>query len=165
MEEKQTLPKVLSISLSAWRSDSGIHTQTDLFKFWDPSRIAQIYTKADLPDTPVCDNFFRISENAVLKSVFKRRIQTGSQVYNAEQVAEQEQAAIEAELKKASVGIDAGALTVYNTKRKEKIFPVYSQLFSGRCSCCSMEPPLAAQNKLEGGAMIECDHCHRILYK
>ncbi len=78
---------------------------------------------------------------------------------------EGEKAAIEAELKKASAGIDGDTLTVYKTKRKEKIFPVYSQLYSGRCSCCSMEPPLAAQNKLEGGATIECDHCHRILYK
>ncbi len=86
--------------------------------------------------------------------------------YNAlKESKEGEKTAIEAELKKASAGIDAEALTVYKTKRKEKIFPVYSQLYSGRCSCCSMEPPLAAQNKLEGGATIECDHCHRILYK
>lgn len=86
--------------------------------------------------------------------------------YNAlKESKEGEKTAIEAELKKASAGIDAEVLVVYKTKRKEKIFPVYSQLFSGRCSCCSMEPPLAAQNKLEGGAMIECDHCHRILYK
>lgn len=86
--------------------------------------------------------------------------------YNAlKESKEGEKSAIEAELKKASVGIDANALVVYKTKRKEKIFPVYSQLHSGRCSCCSMEPPLAAQNKLEGGATIECDHCHRILYK
>ena len=86
--------------------------------------------------------------------------------YNAlKESKEGEKTAIEAELKKASAGIDTEVLVVYKTKRKEKIFPVYSQLFSGRCSCCSMEPPLAAQNKLEGGAMIECDHCHRILYK
>lgn len=77
---------------------------------------------------------------------------------------EGEKAAIDAELAKASKGIDAEILTRYKTKRKEKIFPVYAQLFSGRCSCCSMEPPLAAQNKLSGGATIECDNCHRILY-
>ncbi len=77
---------------------------------------------------------------------------------------EGEKAAIDAELLKASKGIDAEILTRYKTKRKEKIFPVYAQLFSGRCSCCSMEPPLAAQNKLSGGATIECDNCHRILY-
>ena len=77
---------------------------------------------------------------------------------------EGEKKAIEAELAKASKGMDPEMLSRYNMKRKEKIFPVYAQLFSGRCSCCSMEPPLAAQNKLSGGATIECDNCHRILY-
>ena len=59
MENK--LPKVLSISLSTWRKDSGIHTQTDLFKYYNSDRVAQIYTKSDLPNTPVCNSFFRIS--------------------------------------------------------------------------------------------------------
>ena len=66
---EKELPKVLAISLSTWRSDSGIHTQTDLFKFYDVDKVAQIYTKSDLPDTPVCNNFFRISENEIIKSV------------------------------------------------------------------------------------------------
>ena len=86
--------------------------------------------------------------------------------YNAlKESKEGEKTAIETQLAKAAVGIDEGILTRYMMKRKEKIFPIYSQLFSGRCSCCSMEPPLAAQNKLSGGATIECDNCHRILYK
>lgn len=72
MGEKE-LPKVLAISLSTWRSDSGIHTQTDLFKFWTPDRVAQIYTKSDLPDTPVCNTFFQISENGVMHSVINRK--------------------------------------------------------------------------------------------
>ena len=57
------LPKVLAISLSTWRKDSGIHTQTDLFKFWNPEKVAQIYLKSDLPNTPVCTRFFQIAEN------------------------------------------------------------------------------------------------------
>lgn len=83
MEEKK-LPKVLAVSLSTWRADSGIHTQTDLFGYWDPERIAQIYTRSDLPDTPVCDRFFQISENAVMKSILTcrpvgRRVENGAQ--------------------------------------------------------------------------------------
>ena len=86
--------------------------------------------------------------------------------YNAlKESKEGEKSAIEAELAKAAVGIDAAALTKYMMKRKEKIFPIYAQLYSGRCSCCSMEPPIAAQSKLSGGGTIECDNCHRILYK
>ena len=72
MENK--LPKVMAVSLSTWREDSGIHTQTDLFKFWDSDRVAQIYTRSDLPDTKVCNRFFQISENAVIKSVFNRKM-------------------------------------------------------------------------------------------
>lgn len=67
------LPKILSISLSTWRNDSNSHTQTDLFKFWQPDRVAQIYTKSTLPDTAVCNSFFQISENAVMKSIFNRK--------------------------------------------------------------------------------------------
>lgn len=66
----ETLPKILAISLSAWRNDSNAHTQTDLFQFWSPDRVAQIYTKSLLPDTPVCHEFFQIAENSVNKKCF-----------------------------------------------------------------------------------------------
>lgn len=70
---EQRLPKVLAISLSTWRKDSGIHTQTDLFKFWESEQVAQIYLKSDLPNTPVCTRFFQIAENAIIKSVINRK--------------------------------------------------------------------------------------------
>ena len=82
MEEKK-LPKVMALSMSTWRKDSGIHTQTDLFKFWDSTRVAQIYTKSDLPDTPVCNCFFQISENAIIHSVLNRK-SVGRVVKNGE---------------------------------------------------------------------------------
>ena len=90
------LPKVLSISLSTWNKDSGIHTQTDLFKYYDPDRVAQIYTKSDLPNTDVCNSFFRISENEVIKSVFKRK-PVGCRVYNGETADEATKKAMEEE--------------------------------------------------------------------
>ena len=93
MMKERDLPKVLSISLSTWRKDSGIHTQTDLFKFWNPEQVAQIYLKSDLPDTPVCNKFFQISENQVIKSVLNRK-PVGVEVQNgAEQSAEGKKAA------------------------------------------------------------------------
>ena len=69
-----------------------------------------------------------------------------------------ERKTIEAELAAA----DAQMLARYQTKRKEKIFPVVGELYSGRCPFCSMEPPIAAKSKLPSG--IECDNCHRIIY-
>jgi len=94
MERK--LPKVLSISLSTWREDSGIHTQTDLFQHYDSERVAQIYTKSDLPNTPVCHHFFRISENEVLKSVFTRE-KVGCRVTNGAVADERTRKSIEEE--------------------------------------------------------------------
>lgn len=90
---------------------------------------------------------------------------TAKEEYNAlKESKEADKAAIDAELLKAAAGIGADVMEKYKAKRKEKIFPIYSLFFSGRCSCCSMEPPIAAQSKLQGGATIECDNCHRILY-
>ena len=94
----QRLPKVLAISLNAWRRDSGIRMQTDLFGYWSKDRLAQIYTKSDLPDTEVCDKFFRISENAVMHSVFKRK-GVGEEVKNGESADASSRKAIEQEKK------------------------------------------------------------------
>ena len=61
-------------------------------------------------------------------------------------------------------GIPAELLATYQTKRKEKIFPVVGKMIGGRCPFCSMEPPLVARNKLGGGGMIVCDNCHRLIF-
>ncbi|MDD3360194.1 MAG: hypothetical protein PHW34_00800 [Hespellia sp.] len=94
--EERELPKVLAISLSTWRKDSGIHTQTDLFKFWDVDKVAQIYTKSDLPNTPVCNQFFQISENAIIHSVLSRE-SVGRKVQNGD-LADQKAVAAEQQL-------------------------------------------------------------------
>ena len=52
----------------------------------------------------------------------------------------------------------------YMQKRKERIFPVLVPLQGDMC-VCGMDLPLAQQGRLAGGNTIECDHCHRILYK
>ncbi len=80
MENK--LPKVLVVSTNAWRDNTGINTLIEFFKCWDADKVAQIYTKSALPDTSVCNKFFQISENAVIKSVFKRNTATGKEVSN-----------------------------------------------------------------------------------
>lgn len=79
---KKALPKVLVVSTNAWRDNTGINTLIEFFKCWNPDRIAQIYTKSTLPKTTVCNRFFSISENAVMRSVINRRITTGREVQN-----------------------------------------------------------------------------------
>ena len=77
---------------------------------------------------------------------------------------EPEKKALEAELAKLEKDVSAEMLETYRTKRKEKIFPIVGEMIGTRCPFCSMEPPLAARNKLTGGASIECDNCHRIIF-
>jgi len=79
---KNKLPKVLAIGINAWREDATSHTLMNIFSCWDPSRLALLYTRADLPNTKVCSRFFQISENDVLKSIFKPWKQTGREVFN-----------------------------------------------------------------------------------
>ena len=75
-----------------------------------------------------------------------------------------EKKTLETELAALEKDVPAQLLEVYKTKRKEKIFPVVGELIGMRCPFCSMEPPLAARDKLTGGASIECDNCHRIIF-
>ena len=72
---------------------------------------------------------------------------------------------IEEKLSVIAKDIDAEMMEKYKNKRKERIFPVIGKLFDKRCPFCSMEPPIAARNKLTGGGTIECDSCHRIIYQ
>lgn len=71
---------------------------------------------------------------------------------------------IEKQLSVLAKEVPAEMLDTYKTKRKEKIFPVVGALIGNRCPFCSMEPPLAARNLLTGGAPIECDNCHRLIF-
>ena len=77
---------------------------------------------------------------------------------------ETERKEMETAVAQAAKNVPAEMLEVYQTKRKERIFPVVGELTGNRCPFCSMEPPLAARNKLTGGGSIECDNCHRIIF-
>ena len=75
-----------------------------------------------------------------------------------------EKAALEKELAGLAKAVPDELMQKYQTKRKEKLFPVVGELYSNRCPFCSMEPPLAARSKLTGGGTIECDNCHRLIF-
>ena len=87
-----------------------------------------------------------------------------SEKYKAVKSAQDtERKEIEKALAAAAAEVAPEMLTKYQTKRKEKLFPIVGELYSGRCPFCSMEPPLAAKSKLKDG--IECDNCHRIIFE
>ena len=101
------------------------------------------------------------------KQVISAQKQYGevSEKYKAVKASrEDERLAIEKELAVIAKDISAEVLEKYKTKRKERIFPVIGEMVGSRCPFCSMEPPLAARSKLTGGATIECDNCHRIIF-
>jgi predicted nucleic acid-binding Zn-ribbon protein len=87
-----------------------------------------------------------------------------SEKYKALKGAQEgERKEIEKQLAELAKEIAPEFLQKYNTKRKEKLFPIVGELYGGRCPFCSMEPPLAAKSKLAEG--IECDNCHRIIFE
>lgn len=76
-------PKVLVVGINPWKDNTGINTLINFFSNWDKTSLAHIYTRAGLPNTVICDKFFRISEPKVLRSVFKRKLKTGEVVENS----------------------------------------------------------------------------------
>jgi predicted nucleic acid-binding Zn-ribbon protein len=76
-----------------------------------------------------------------------------------------ETTAIMAELEKIAKGIDEDVLKKYKAKRSERIFPILCELKGDRCSKCGMELSIAGKEIVSSGKVIECENCHRILYK
>lgn len=76
MEKK----RVLVCSVPCWNSKSGADTFSALLADYGVDKIASLYIREDFPDSPACQNYFRISENAVIKSVIKRNVKTGKQI-------------------------------------------------------------------------------------
>lgn len=72
--------------------------------------------------------------------------------------------AISQKLEKISSKIPPEILSRYQAKRRERIFPVVAPLTNGRC-ICGMDFAIAQQGALSGGGIVECEHCHRFIYK
>ena len=73
--------------------------------------------------------------------------------------------AVKAELKKLAKDINPEVMKRYETKRSERIFPIICAVKNDRCSKCGMELSIVGKEKLASGQALECDNCHRILYK
>lgn len=72
--------KILIISVSAWNSKVGADTWPMLVGGLNPDNIASISLREEPPDSLACNNYFVLSENKVIKSIFKRKIKTGRRV-------------------------------------------------------------------------------------
>jgi predicted nucleic acid-binding Zn-ribbon protein len=95
----------------------------------------------------------------------QKKYAEANEKYKALKAARQDEfSAIEAELAQTAKGISEEVLVKYQTKRKEKIFPIIGKLNGSNCPFCSMELPIVAISKLSGGSTIDCDSCHRVIY-
>ena len=77
------MKKILISTISAWNQNSGANTYSAMFsKFKKDAEIANIYFRADMPDSDVAKRYFHILENEVIKSIFHRDRITGKEVSN-----------------------------------------------------------------------------------
>ena len=73
--------------------------------------------------------------------------------------------AIKAELTKLAKDINPEYMQRYQVKRSERIFPILCPEKDGRCSKCGSELSLVGKEKISSGDVVECDNCHRFIYK
>lgn len=116
-----------------------------------------------------------LSEIAALSAEYKKMMEQGkaanrqykeySEKFKAVQGARAaEVEKINRELAAIAKEIPAETLEKYKQKRRENVFPVLVPLTGGMC-VCGMDLSLAQQEKLQGGNVIECEHCRRFVYK
>lgn len=79
---KKEYPKVIVTCIDVWRDDAGANTLPNFFSDWDPDKVAVVYTKAALPDTKLCNSFFQISENEIMRAALHPGRKCGKVVYN-----------------------------------------------------------------------------------
>jgi len=78
---KTNLPKTLTISIEPWNDLGCYQSCSSFFKTeWDPKRLALVYVRGGASNTSICGRVFKISENEVVGSVFKRDRAVGSEV-------------------------------------------------------------------------------------
>ena len=80
--DKRNLPKVLIVDVNAWREDAAAHTLLDIFRCWDPNKLALIYTSSELPYNEHCHKYFQIGESQIIRSVVKPWMKVGREVEN-----------------------------------------------------------------------------------
>lgn len=77
----------------------------------------------------------------------------------------EEMATVKRELDEIAKDIDPAVFQRYQNKRSEHIFPVLCAVKDNRCTKCGYELSLVGKEKISMGAAVECENCHRFLYK
>ena len=80
------MSRILTTSIPAWSTRSGADTLSSILDGLPSEDIANIYMKADLPDSKAAGRYFQILESDVIRSVFSRRTEVGREVVASEVV-------------------------------------------------------------------------------
>ena len=109
-----------------------------------------------------CEEYQRMKKQTIsMQKQYKEYNEKFKEVKNSHAA---EVKAINEKLEKIGKNIPADILARYKAKRRDRIFPVIVPLTNGRC-VCGMDFAIAQQSALEGGNVIECEHCRRFIYK
>jgi len=72
MNSKNRHPHVLVISHNCFsKTGSNGRTLANFFINWPKESLAQFYISNEIPDSPVCDNYFRVLDTEALKAFYK----------------------------------------------------------------------------------------------
>ena len=77
MEKK---PKILFITINGWNNTTGTATIPSIIEGYPSENVASIFIRPDLPNSPVCNLYYSISEADIIKSVFRKNVFPGNVV-------------------------------------------------------------------------------------
>ena len=103
-------PKILILTVESWNSKIGANTFSSLFAGSPREKLANVYIREELPDSEICSRYFQISENKVIRSIFKPRIKTGREVYAGQEMTGDDSKILET------------TTALYNRNRKKRSF-------------------------------------------
>lgn len=76
--EKKT--RILFITVNGWNNTTGTATIPSIIEGYPPENVACIFIRPDLPNSPVCNLYYSISEADVIKSIYRRNVLPGNVV-------------------------------------------------------------------------------------
>lgn len=79
----QQQPKIIVLSHNCFSEFSANgRTLSAFFRFWDKNKVAQLFVNDELPNSTVCNSFYRITDKDLLNSIIKSQ-NTSSQLENS----------------------------------------------------------------------------------
>ena len=72
MEKKA---RILFITVNGWNNTTGTATIPSIIEGYPPENVACIFIRPDIPNSPVCNLYYSISEADVIKSIYRRALE------------------------------------------------------------------------------------------